>query len=325
MGHDDDQQLNLPTGNDRQDVEAETQPATESVEQYVHLHEHIERLRADRRPAPPGTLSDEEVRTYQMAALFRAAVLGADDPDPVFASRLLRELEGMRSSAKDATAEDTTPPVAAASAAFGTSAAPPTAPAPTVPTQPPVQPLVPRRGISRRSILARGLGAAAAAAVGVAGGMAIEREMKIGGSGSNTSIALVPSGTGIWVTVAKADAIPVGGVLHFTTDYIVGFVRHTSEGFTALSGVCTHMGCLLQWNTTARTFDCPCHGGRFAEDGTSAPSSEVWYKPLPKLGTRVEDGQVQVYVVPPTSPTAPGAPAAGDPSGPYGSRSADNV
>ncbi len=34
-----------------------------------------------------------------------------------------------------------------------------------------------------------------------------------------------------------------------------------------LSPVCTHMGCHVSWNPAERSWDCPCHGSRFAGDG----------------------------------------------------------
>jgi 3-phenylpropionate/trans-cinnamate dioxygenase ferredoxin reductase subunit len=60
-------------------------------------------------------------------------------------------------------------------------------------------------------------------------------------------------------------------------------VYRDDEGLTyELSPRCTHMGCTVDWNDTARTWDCPCHGSRFAADGSvvRGPAAE----PLERVG-----------------------------------------
>ena len=46
---------------------------------------------------------------------------------------------------------------------------------------------------------------------------------------------------------------------------IPAVLLHTDSGFSALSLVCTHLGCSVENETQG--FTCPCHGSRFDADG----------------------------------------------------------
>lgn len=48
---------------------------------------------------------------------------------------------------------------------------------------------------------------------------------------------------------------------------LVAAFRNDDGSITQLSPVCTHMGCIVQWNDRERTWDCPCHGSRFLPSG----------------------------------------------------------
>jgi glycine/D-amino acid oxidase-like deaminating enzyme/nitrite reductase/ring-hydroxylating ferredoxin subunit len=47
----------------------------------------------------------------------------------------------------------------------------------------------------------------------------------------------------------------------------VAVSRDDDGALCAVAATCTHLGCLVRWNRQERTWDCGCHGSRFAPDG----------------------------------------------------------
>jgi glycine/D-amino acid oxidase-like deaminating enzyme/nitrite reductase/ring-hydroxylating ferredoxin subunit len=61
--------------------------------------------------------------------------------------------------------------------------------------------------------------------------------------------------------------------------------RDAAGALHALASTCTHMGCVVHWNEAERTWDCPCHGGRYAADGRvicGPPLEPLAKHPLPE-------------------------------------------
>ena len=48
--------------------------------------------------------------------------------------------------------------------------------------------------------------------------------------------------------------------------------RGADGSVTMVSPVCTHMGCLVEWNRAEKTWDCPCHGSRFLPAARCSPA-----------------------------------------------------
>lgn len=55
----------------------------------------------------------------------------------------------------------------------------------------------------------------------------------------------------------------------------VAVSRDADGELHAVSAVCTHMGCLVEWNDGERSWDCPCHGSRFDRDGSVVDTPAV--------------------------------------------------
>jgi nucleotide-binding universal stress UspA family protein/nitrite reductase/ring-hydroxylating ferredoxin subunit len=61
----------------------------------------------------------------------------------------------------------------------------------------------------------------------------------------------------------------------------VAAYRDEEGDVVAVSAKCTHMGCTVDWNATAKTWDCPCHGSRFSIDGANVEGPAQ--KPLQRI------------------------------------------
>jgi cytochrome b6-f complex iron-sulfur subunit len=73
-----------------------------------------------------------------------------------------------------------------------------------------------------------------------------------------------------------------------------------AAGVFAISTVCTHLGCIVKRESAG--FACPCHGSKFALDGTVTKGPAP--KPLAWLAvTRNADGS---YLVDQAKPVPPG-------------------
>ncbi len=72
------------------------------------------------------------------------------------------------------------------------------------------------------------------------------------------------------VTVAERETAAIapghgGLVRHHGKQY--GVYRDEAGTLYAVSPVCPHRGCALEWNDDEKTWDCPCHGSRFDYTG----------------------------------------------------------
>lgn len=68
------------------------------------------------------------------------------------------------------------------------------------------------------------------------------------------------------------------------------FLVNDGGEFTALYQVCTHLGCLVREREDG--FACPCHGSRFAPDGTLVASPAP--RDMDRFAVEVIDGEVWV-------------------------------
>jgi cytochrome b6-f complex iron-sulfur subunit len=151
--------------------------------------------------------------------------------------------------------------------------------------------------LTRRTLL-RTLGTAAAALVVGAGvGELLTKQGQPAAPGSTSATVLMPD-NGVWRPVAAVTQLPAGHAMAVSTGSIDAVVVNDGNTISAVSGICTHLGCKLQPDDAGKKLNCPCHQTAFGWSGKvlyyrlkAEPAS------LPQIPSRVNDGQIELFVV----------------------------
>jgi nitrite reductase/ring-hydroxylating ferredoxin subunit len=221
------------------------------------LDQYVEDLLQDRRPERTPLPDEDSLRARQTAAMLRAAKPGAGLPSKEF-------LERMQGQIREAVEERSPQP------------------------QPSARP-------SRRSLLLTG---AAGLAAGIAATVGLDRlTTRPAPGGRQPLVAASGAWKGSWKAVKALADLPEGTPIAFRSGAIEGFLIRNGQDVKALSAVCTHMGCILNYSKLRKQFECPCHGATFDTTGQPGDQYQVALPPLPSLNVRVQSGQVEVFSV----------------------------
>jgi len=261
----------------------ERDPRAERFERY------LDALLGGDRPSPDDVASGDEPEMARLAAEMAGAV-GPQraEPDPAFVEQLRLR---MRAADEGLVAIHVPPPVRERGQSHG------------------VEPAGRRAWhLTRRQVLQGGIGAAAGLAAGLIGAMVTgNRRAETPSLGADDELV---AGEGFWVEVASVEELPPGSALRFSTAAFDGFVVNDDGEVRALSSVCTHMGCTLQYRPEWRDLRCPCHDASFDLTGRLANGRRAWREEpyrgdaraypieLPNLvrpRVKVEDGRILIW------------------------------
>jgi cytochrome b6-f complex iron-sulfur subunit len=99
------------------------------------------------------------------------------------------------------------------------------------------------------------------------------------------------AGGGGKVSAGMVDDIPLGQAKVVPMGSKPTIVVNTEQGVTAFSAICTHLGCIVAFDSGNGTIVCPCHDGRY-NPTTGAVISGPPPGPLAPVTVTVEDGEI---------------------------------
>jgi cytochrome b6-f complex iron-sulfur subunit len=68
-------------------------------------------------------------------------------------------------------------------------------------------------------------------------------------------------------TVGSVAELPEAGTPPVNYPKVKLWLSNTEGGVMGIYKVCTHLGCLYNWDTQENIFKCPCHGSQFQANG----------------------------------------------------------
>ena len=88
--------------------------------------------------------------------------------------------------------------------------------------------------------------------------------------------------------IVKVADLQIGHSLPFkTSSGGAAILFKTKNGVFAYSSVCTHQGCLVQYNSVKRELHCPCHGASFDPFNGAKVLQGPAQRPLPKVNVKI--------------------------------------
>ena len=154
------------------------------------------------------------------------------------------------------------------------------------------------RHLTRRMLLRTFGTAAAAMVIGVGLDEVLTRQGKSPAEGGGGGSSVLMPDAGAWRPVASVTQLPAGHAMTVSTGAIDAVIVNDGGAISAVSGICTHLGCKLQPDDAGRKLDCPCHQTAFGWSGKvlyyrlkASPAS------LPQIPSRVNGDQIELFVV----------------------------
>jgi nitrite reductase/ring-hydroxylating ferredoxin subunit len=128
---------------------------------------------------------------------------------------------------------------------------------------------------TRRAALVAGLGVA----TGAVSGSLIARALEPNPSAYVRAARVINPTNGRWVDVGGLADFVDGQGRRVAAGAVGAFLFRRGDTVSAVSSICSHLPCELQWNGGGGVLDCPCHPASFTPAG--APTSKDY--PLPSL------------------------------------------